>query len=552
MDVRRLTSTLTPRQAILVKHVRAFVIIGAMATLALSLASCTGSTEGSQLRAGQDSPTGWPTEPPGRICGNENILGGGPTEPPEGAVVVPSGDNSSMKFEFREENTLFWFVAGIHTLGEDQFSQIIPGSGSTYVGAPGAVIDGQRLNRYAFTGGAENVVLRYLTVRNFVAPVNEGVVNHNDGAGWLVEYSTIAENEGAGLMVGGPNNIYRYNCIKDNGQYGINACCGTETRPVENLVLDHNEITGNNTGDWESRIDGCGCTGGVKFWINSNVFVTNNWVHDNRGTGLWLDNNNTGFVIEGNYIEDNDAHGLFMEAGYDSVVRYNNFKRNAIVKGREFKNRGAEFPVPAIYVADNGSPEGYGLKAVPTIISHNNFEDNWGGVALWESPDRYCSSSGHTHPPYCTIKVDLYNDQQCESAVENVIPDSIGDKYRCRWSTENNVVEYNVFRIDKAAIGEGCEGGDYCGVNGLFTGYGTFRAFPDYEIPWRTTFQQGNIFQNNMYIGDWTFAGFQPSKPNGGRVSWEDWTAPAPEIPDTFNHHNRPETFGQDRGSSYN
>ena len=382
--------------------------------------------------------------------------------------------------------------------------------------------------------------------------MNEGVVNHNDGVGWIVEYNTIAENQGAGLMVGAPNNTYRYNCIRDNGQYGINACCGTEEQPVSNLVLDHNEIAGNNTGDWENVVDGCGCTGGVKFWINNNVTVTNNWIHDNRGTGLWLDNNNAGFVIEGNYIEDNDAHAIFMEAGYDARVRYNNFKRNALVKGSTFQERGDPFPTTAIYISENGSPEGYGLKTTPTIISHNNFEDNWGGVALWESADRYCSSTAHTHPPYCTIKVDLYDDGQCETEVEDVIPDSIGDKYRCRWSTENNIVEYNVFTIDKAAIGESCEGGDYCGVNGLFAGYGTYPEFSGYEIPWRTTFRQDNIFRNNRYIGDWRFAGFQPSKLNGGRVTWEEWTAPAPEIPEVFTHENRPETFGQDHGRTYN
>ena len=113
-------------------------------------------------------------------------------------------------------------------------------------------------------------------------------------------------------------------------------------------------------------------------------------------------------------------------------------------------------------------------------------------------------------------------------------------------------MEYNIFTIDKAAIGESCEGGDYCGVNGLFAGYGTYPEFSGYEIPWRTTFRQDNIFRNNRYIGDWRFAGFQPSKLNGGRVTWEEWTAPAPEIPEVFTHENRPETFGQDHGSTYN
>jgi Right handed beta helix region len=193
----------------------------------------------------------WPATPPARICGNQSVLGGGPAEPAEGDVVVPAGDNEAMGDTLRAEDKVFWFEPGVHTLGRDEFAQIAPGSGSVYVGAPGAVIDGQHVNRYAFTGEAVNVTIRYLTIQNFVAPMNEGTVNHNDGSGWLVEYSTITRNKGAGLMAGAANNTYRYNCISENGQYGVNACCGTEDQPVQNLVLDHNEITGNNTDDWE-------------------------------------------------------------------------------------------------------------------------------------------------------------------------------------------------------------------------------------------------------------------------------------------------------------
>jgi hypothetical protein len=94
-------------------------------------------------------------------------------------------------------------------------------------------------------------------------------------------------------------------------------------------------------------------------------------------------------------------------------------------------------------------------------------------------------------------------------------------------------------------------GEDFCGINAVFSNYGTYPEFAGYTIPWRLTFQQGIVFQNNHYFGDWKFAGFEPSKPDGSRVSWQDWTAPAPPIPATFTHDNRPQTFGQDQGSTY-
>ncbi|NML39715.1 right-handed parallel beta-helix repeat-containing protein [Chitinophaga sp. G-6-1-13] len=517
--------------------------------LLLYFAGChkpdTGGSKDDPGGPGNTDANIWPSSPPAEICGNTKLLTG-PDAAPAGAITVPAGDNS--KFDFDRKGATFWLAPGVHTIGTDPLSQIIPADNTTFIGGPGAILDGRNVNQYAFTQRAVNVTIRYLTIRNFVAPRDEGVVNHDAGDKWTIEYNTISNNKGAGLMAG-PNNVYRYNCIKDNGQYGINSCCGTELNEVVNFVLDHNEITGNNTDDWERKIDGCGCTGGVKFWINKNATVTNNWVHHNKGVGLWLDNNNRGFVIENNYINDNDGNGLMIEAGYDARVRFNNFKKNAVVAGMESARKGDYFPVPAIYISEAGSPRGFNLKTSPMLISNNNFENNWGGVVLWENANRYSGSSANTHQAG-TIKMrSLYDDGPCKSGLPDVIPGSMPDKFVCRWSTENVVVENNEFKIDKATLG--CAGGNFCGINGIFSEYGTYPEFGGYQIPWRITFQQDNVFRNNHYYGDWQFAGFEVTVPDGSRVSWSNWTAPAPPIPDKPTVDNRPKTFGQDKGSTY-
>ena len=64
----------------------------------------------------------------------------------------------------------------------------------------------------------------------------------------------------------GSNNRLIGNCLPDNGQYGFNAYSADG---VIDVISDGNEITGNNTDDWESRQPGCRCTRCGKFWATN-------------------------------------------------------------------------------------------------------------------------------------------------------------------------------------------------------------------------------------------------------------------------------------------
>ena len=118
------------------------------------------------------------------VCGNKSVLGGGPVYAPAGAVTVPAGDNSAV--DWGRSGTTYWFAPGTHTLGAGQFTQIMPGAGARFIGAPGAVIDGEHVNLYAFGGSAPGVRISFLTVRDFGANggnQNQGVVNHDSASG---------------------------------------------------------------------------------------------------------------------------------------------------------------------------------------------------------------------------------------------------------------------------------------------------------------------------------------------------------------------------------
>lgn len=94
-----------------------------------------------------------PEDPPAQICGNAAVLNG-PATAPAGAVVVSAGTNSVTDATYRSPpGTTFWLAPGAHLLGSggDVYSQVIPKDGNRYIGAPGAILDGQNVARYAFT-----------------------------------------------------------------------------------------------------------------------------------------------------------------------------------------------------------------------------------------------------------------------------------------------------------------------------------------------------------------------------------------------------------------
>lgn len=450
----------------------------------------------------------WPTSPPAQICGNTSLLSG-PETAPEGAVIVPAGNNETINF--RQANTTYWFEPGVHTLATDIYGQIIPGDNASFIGAPGAILDGRNINRFAFTQEAQNVTIKYLEIRNFgpgAGNNDEGVVNHDAGRNWTIEYNYVHSNDGAGVFLGSDTKV-RYNCLKDNGQYGFSSY---HPDGVTNVLLAHNEITGNNQDNWEALRDGCGCTGGGKFWDTRGAVVSNNWVHHNKGTGLWADHNNAEFLFENNYIEQNDGIGLFYEVSYNFMIRNNTFLRNALVDGKDRSDRGDPFPSAAIYISESGGDSRAGSQYVQSEITGNLFEDNWDGIALWENADRFCRPGE-------------------EFDTTNGCP-FFEQTWGLRYKTQNIKIHQNTFEVDRQAIG--CSN-NYCGRNAVFSNYGTHPANSPYlgtVIQEAITYQQNNQWLNNTYLGDWLF---MPHDMNN-HLNFATWQA-AP--------------YNQDAGSTY-
>jgi hypothetical protein len=439
-------------------------------------------------------------------------------------------------------NTVYWLETGTHTVGTDQFAEIQPQNGDTFLGAPGAVLDGQGKNQYAFTSTASGVTIEYLTVQNFVAPTDQIVVNHDQGADWTIEYDLFQNNLGGAASTGN-GGVITNNCLMHNSQYGFQGF-------GNNITITNNDIADNNPAgyyDLPGSTVQCGCAGGGKFWQATNATFTGNYSHNNNGPGVWADTDNAGFLIRGNYIANNWGIGIEYEISYNAEITYNNLISNAIGMGSHQQTPG--FPDGAIYISESGGDSRVASNyAGEFLVKGNVLTNNWGGVVMWENADRYCSAGIDA---VCTlVGPSTYTISSCKANLSETAPVDYYDN--CRWKTQNVLVENNVESFTPASVASNCTAANLCGFTGLFSDYGTsiYQSTRTVAI----TFQQNNKLTNNTYVGPWSFFAWSQSNIDNP-VSWTQWTAPVTDKCDLSSELSSGSCnsgFGQDAGSTIN
>jgi parallel beta helix pectate lyase-like protein len=301
-----------------------------------------------------------PSIPPAQICGNASILNG-PAAVPPGAVVVNVGDNIETLTANHPAGATFWLAPGIH-----RFSySVVPRDGNTYIGRPGAIIDGGGTVNIAFREEfygrkAKNVTLSHLTIQAFTSSTaDQGSIY--TGVGWKIANSTL-KNHGYVALFAGPDNVIEDNCFDSNGQLGIGTFRFDDN--TYNVTVDHNEFKNNNA----RNLQDCGCGGGMKWWTMNRGKFTNNWVHNNKGPGVWADTNNIEILFEGNFINDNDGEGIFYEISYNFMIRSNTIIRNALVKGA---TKNGNFPIGGVHISESGGVNIPGYQYGVSEIYHN-------------------------------------------------------------------------------------------------------------------------------------------------------------------------------------
>lgn len=264
-----------------------------------------------------------------------------------GSVLISPGADIQELVDANPVGTTFVLETGIH-----RNQQVTPKDENSFIGEPGAVMDGGSSVESAFTGGGANVTIQGLTIQNYITAAQRGVIE-GSASGWRIIDNEIHNNGGAGINVGYQTHswvLIMGNRIHHNDQIGIVLQDTVGARVVDNEIAHNNP---NNRYDfgWEA--------GGTKFLRTTDLYVANNHVHNNHGPGLWTDWNNFRTTYESNIVRDNYGPGIFHEASYDAVIRNNTVTGNA-----------HQFYMGGILVASSSNVEVHG----------NTLDENYGGI----------------------------------------------------------------------------------------------------------------------------------------------------------------------------
>jgi hypothetical protein len=209
--------------------------------------------------------------------------------------------------------------------------------------------------RNAFSGSVSNVTVQGLTIEGYGNPAQSGAIQA--GSDWVIEQNDVCYNHGAGIAAKSGTHIIN-NRICYNGQEGI-AASGS------GLLVQGNEIDHNNTAGylwgWEA--------GGAKFCRTTNLVVQSNNVHDNVGSGLHTDINNSNTLYANNTTANNKVAGILHEISYSAVIRNNTSTNDGFTPQGTGLGYGA-----AIMVNSSPNVEIYG----------NTVTNGMNGITAWQ------------------------------------------------------------------------------------------------------------------------------------------------------------------------
>jgi hypothetical protein len=247
----------------------------------------------------------------------------GPTGPvgPQSSITcsgvnVAAGANIQSAINANGTNTTFCLAPGTY-----QNQTVVPKSGDKIIGSVGTILDGGNSVAQAIVSNSvSNVTISNLVVQNYNGTYQVAAVDSQYTTGWTFKNLEIRYNASEGINVG-DNTLVQFCYIHHNGDSGY----GNSGQGV-GIIFDSNEIAFQNYQNKFSKNDQAG---GGKLWATTGAVMTHNYSHDNHGTGMWADNDNTKVTYTYNRVENNWRSGIMQEISYSASIHDNYLSGNA-------------------------------------------------------------------------------------------------------------------------------------------------------------------------------------------------------------------------------
>ncbi|MDQ4102451.1 MAG: right-handed parallel beta-helix repeat-containing protein [Actinomycetota bacterium] len=214
----------------------------------------------------------------------------------------------------------------------------------------------------------DDVTVANLVVEQAANRAQVGAIEHRQvtpyaaGSGWRILNNEVRLNHGVGIGFADASTVTG-NFIHHQGQLGFGAS-GTGS------VVSNNEISFNGAAGYSAEWE----AGGSKSWKTEHHTLAHNYIHNNKGPGLWADGGNIHTNYEYNKIFDNWGPGITHEISYDATIRHNEISGN----GRRHKGWAWD---AGIQIQSSG-----GIKLIE--VAYNVVSGNANGITVLDSGDR--------------------------------------------------------------------------------------------------------------------------------------------------------------------
>jgi parallel beta-helix repeat protein len=263
-------------------------------------------------------------------------------------VTIRPGDSIQDAVRNSPPGTTFLIRRGVH-----RRQTVQPKEGMSFIGEPGAVLDGENATAQAFLArNARDVTVRGLHITRYAPPGSGAAIEGHGSEKWTVEGNEIDGNVNGGERAYGVRVgtgwILRRNSIHHNGWVGVQ---GYE---CFDSLIEANDIYANPPANFDDTV---GEAANIKLFECGRIVIRGNYVHDGFFRGIWVDTMAPDVTIEHNRVVNHGRAGIWYEVSYRGTIR-NNYVENAGYAQTPLSNwlRGGGIEVsnsPDVSVVDN-------------------------------------------------------------------------------------------------------------------------------------------------------------------------------------------------------